>query len=223
MTDNAYLGTAYAAKESSYYGGARHDYVDMLPVDHSTRILELGCGDGATGALALSEGKCGEYIGIEMFAPMAREAEKRLTRVHVGNVDEVDLPYPPGHFDVLIMSEVVEHLVDPETTLRRLVALVRRGGRIMASSPNIAHWRIIKELVAGRFTYTDAGAMDRTHLRWFTPQSYAALFEKVGVQVERVGPLGSLTGKQKLVAALLGGREHLFHYQINLLGRRAAS
>lgn len=222
MTQNAYLGTAYAAKDSSYFGGARADYVAILPADPDARILELGCGDGATGALALREGKCGEYVGIEMFAPMASRAEQRLTRVHVGNVDEIELPYPPGHFDALIMSEVMEHLVDPEATLRRLVALVKPGGSVMASSPNVSHWRIIKELVTGHFSYAEAGPMDRTHLRWFTPQSYAAMFEGAGVTVETVGPLGPLAGKSRLIGALLGSRfRHLLYYQISLIGRRA--
>jgi 2-polyprenyl-3-methyl-5-hydroxy-6-metoxy-1,4-benzoquinol methylase len=141
--------------------------------------------------------------------------------VHVGNVDEIDLPYPPSQFDALIMSEVVEHLVDPEATLRRLVALVRPGGRIMASSPNVAHWRIVKALVAGRFDYVDAGPMDRTHLRWFTPQSYADMFERAGVVVDTVGPLGPLAGRQRLIGALLGARlRHLLYYQISLIGHR---
>lgn len=224
MTEHAYLGDAYAAKDNSYFGGARADYVGMMPVNPSARILELGCGDGATGALALREGKCREYVGIEMFAPIAHRAEERLTRVHIGNVDEIELPYSPGYFDALIMSEVMEHLVDPEATLRRLVALVRPGGQVMASSPNVAHWRIIKELVVGRFVYTEAGPMDRTHLRWFTPQSYAAMFEKAGVQVEKVGPLGPLVGKQRFISALLGPRlRHMLYYQISLAGRRVES
>lgn len=222
MTEHAYLGVAYAAKDDSYFGGARADYVGILPPDPRARILELGCGDGATGALALREGKCSEYVGIEMFAPMARRAEERLTRVHAGNVDEIDLPYAPGYFDALIMSEVMEHLVDPDATLRRLVALVRPGGLIMASSPNVAHWRIVKALLVGRFDYTDAGPMDRTHLRWFTPRSYAAMFEGAGVTVDRVGPLGPLAGRQRLLGALLGPRlRHLLYYQISLVGRRA--
>jgi 2-polyprenyl-3-methyl-5-hydroxy-6-metoxy-1,4-benzoquinol methylase len=221
MNDNAYLASAYAAKDGAYFGGARTDYVARLPVNPQACIVELGCGDGATGALALREGKCREYVGIEMFEPAARTARTRLTTVHVGNVDEVCLPYKEGYFDALIMSEVLEHLVDPQATLNRLARLVKPGGYVMGSSPNIAHWRIVKDLISGRFDYTETGAMDRTHLRWFTPTSYAELFEKAGIGVVQVGPLAPLAGRQRLLGTLLGSRlRHLLYYQINVIGRR---
>ncbi len=220
MTDQTYLGTAYAAKDASYFGGARADYVSRLPSDSKARILELGCGDGATVALALQQEKCCEYVGIEMFRPMAEIAADRISKVHVGNVDEVDLPYDANYFDALIMSEVLEHLIDPETTLKRLVRLVRPGGMIFASSPNIAHWRIIRSLIDGKFEYTESGAMDRTHLKWFTPSSYARMFRNSGVAVEYVGPISPLKGRQRIFAKFLTSKfEHMIYYQINLIGR----
>lgn len=68
------LAEDYANKPATYYVTPRDDYVDMLPRNPGASILELGCADGATGRAALSRGKCGRYVGIEMFEPMAREA-----------------------------------------------------------------------------------------------------------------------------------------------------
>ena len=43
---------AYAAKDAAYFSGARADFVSRLPKAPDARILEIGCGTGATGALA---------------------------------------------------------------------------------------------------------------------------------------------------------------------------
>jgi 2-polyprenyl-3-methyl-5-hydroxy-6-metoxy-1,4-benzoquinol methylase len=218
-----YLGDQYAAKDESYYTGARSDYIAALATGPNAAILEIGCGDGATGALALREGKCGSYVGIEMFEPMARRAREALTQVHIGNVETMELPYPPGHFDALIMSEVLEHLVDPEAVVKRLVALLKPGAAVFASSPNIANWRIVRNLLLGRFDPTESGIMDRTHLRWFTPRSFRRMFEKAGIEVIHLEALGA-PRSPGLLRRLLGRRfGHLLWGQINLHGRKRSA
>lgn len=220
--DSAYLASDYATKRDDYFTSARTDYVAELPANPNAAILELGCGNGATGALALAQGKCATYVGIEMFEPAAAEARAVLTQVHVGDVAALDLPYPPATFDALICSEVIEHLVDPEPVLRRLISLLKPGGVIYASSPNVAHWKIVGRLVRGRFDYEDFGAMDRTHLRWFTPRSYRALFEAAGAETLFVRRLAPVRGLKKLLLGLFRPVNHLFWYQIDYRGRRAA-
>jgi 2-polyprenyl-3-methyl-5-hydroxy-6-metoxy-1,4-benzoquinol methylase len=216
---NGYLTREYQDKAEGYFTNARADYVAALPDNPAAAILELGCGAGATGALALREGKCATYVGIEMFEPMALEAEVVLTAVHVGNVETMALPYEPGVFDALICSEVLEHLTDPAPVLRRLVSLLKPGGRVYASSPNIAHWRIVMELLRGRFDYEERGVMDRTHLRWFTPNSFRRLFEDCGVEVDRMAPPGSSYRFRPWLTGL--PMEHLRWRQIDLRGHRA--
>jgi SAM-dependent methyltransferase len=216
----SYLAGDYAAKRDDYFTSARADYVAQLPANPAASILELGCGNGATGALALAGGKCGLYVGIEMFEPAAADARQVLSAVHVGDVAALDLPYPSGTFDALICSEVIEHLVDPEPVLRRLIALLKPGGTIYASSPNVSHWKIVGRLIRGRFDYEDFGAMDRTHLRWFTPRSYRALFEAAGAETIFVKRLAPVRGVKKLLLALAGPFRHLLWYQIDYRGRR---
>lgn len=215
----------YALKPISYYGNPRNDYVDILPDNQNLRILEIGCGNGATGVLALRLKKCVEYVGVEMFASEGAKAKDVLTKIHIGNVESMELPYPPGYFDVLIASEVLEHLVDPYAVVQRLSALVKPGGRIFASSPNISWFGNIIGLIKGKFDYVDEGMMDRTHLRWFTPASFAAMFEAAGVRVDRLAPMDEMTGKnarrKRLVALFFGNRfDHVWWYQINMHGTR---
>ena len=211
---------AYQAKGDAYFANARVDYVDSLPIDPSAAILELGCGDGATGRLALQQQKAGTYVGVEVFEPVATQAKKVLTAVHIGDIESIVLPYEPNTFDVLICSEVLEHLRDPEEVLTRLIKLLRIGGRIYASVPNIAHWRIVLGLIRGRFDYRDFGPMDRTHLQWFTPKTFVEMLVRAGIEVELVQPTGRKTHIKDVLAGLPLG--HLVWSQIDVAGRRTA-
>ena len=77
----------YAVKPASYFSNARADFVDRLPRDGTAEILEIGCGNGATGALALSEGCCKRYVGVELLERVADEAREVLSDVITGNVE----------------------------------------------------------------------------------------------------------------------------------------
>jgi 2-polyprenyl-3-methyl-5-hydroxy-6-metoxy-1,4-benzoquinol methylase len=212
---------AYAAKPHGYFLGARADFISELPVNLQARILEIGCGEGGTGSLALEQRRCGTYCGVELFPSAADKAKDRISEVVVGNIEETDLPWPGEHFDVLILSEILEHLVDPWTVLKKLHPLLKPGARVFASSPNVANYRIIRMLMRGEWNLTDMGLMDRTHLRWFTPRSYRDLFESCGYAVDSVGQVGTLSSKAKVLSLMSFGRlRHLFITQLNLRAHR---
>jgi len=101
------LLAAYNAKEKSYFAGARRDYISELPCDTNVHILEIGCGNDDTGVLAISEGKCVCYCGIEIYCPAAEVARRKITEVIAGDVENIEYPWPSKSFDVLILSEVL--------------------------------------------------------------------------------------------------------------------
>lgn len=219
----SWIGSIYRDKPESYFANARGDIVAALETDAASDVLELGCGAGGTGRAALEAGKAGRYVGIELSPSAAEVAAGHLTEVLVGDVERVDLMQLHGRFDALIISEVLEHLTDPWSTLGRLRGCLRPGGKVYASSPNVAHWKVIRSLVGGQFEYADSGVMDRTHLRWFTPKSYRQLFEAAGFEVLGVTPVTPLSGKSRIIDGLTGGRlQHLFYTQIMLTGRTKA-
>jgi 2-polyprenyl-3-methyl-5-hydroxy-6-metoxy-1,4-benzoquinol methylase len=209
----------YEEKDSSYFDGARPDFVAALPDNADGRIIEIGCANGGTGHLALRHGKCRSYVGIDIMPEAAEAARRRLSKVLVGDVESMDLPFAPETFDALILSEVLEHLIDPWRALDRLTALLKPGGLVFASSPNVAHHSVVRGLLAGRWELAEHGVMDRTHLRWFTPKSFRAMFEGVGVRVAHIGPVAAPGRRARLVSALTGGRlDHLLIRQICLHG-----
>src|SRR5436190_6284405 len=115
-------------------------------------ILELGCSAGALGA-ALKD-RAPEpvtVVGVELDADHAQTAAQRLDRVVVGDAEGfLAGPWPPeAPFDCLIAADVLEHLVDPWSALSRAVALVRPGGTVIVSVPNVLFFgallRVLRE------------------------------------------------------------------------------
>jgi hypothetical protein len=72
-------------------------------------------------------------------------------------------------------------------------------------------------LLRGQWHYHESGIMDATHLRWFTPRSYAMMFDSCGFCVDSISPARPLGFRGRFVNALTLGRlQHLLHPQIYL-------
>lgn len=215
--------TVSKSKPAWYYDTHDHDIVRLLPTGPESAILELGCGSGATGRSALAAGKAGRYVGIEIDKAAAEIAKLSLSETLVGDVATLDFSSFRESFDALIASEVLEHLVDPWSALRKLHACLKPNAIVIASSPNIAHWQIIRGLLRGQFRYTEYGVMDSTHLRWFTPESYRSLFVDSGFVVEDMFPVRKASWKSNLINKITGGRAaYLFMKQIMVIARSGA-
>jgi len=211
------LFAAYDAKEERYFTGARRDYIAELPNNAKSCILEIGCGNGDTGALAISNGKCACYCGIERYGPAAEAAKSKITEVITGDVENVKLPWPSQSFDAFILSEVLEHLVDPWAVLRNLRPLMKPDALVFASTPNISHYSIVLMLLRGEWRLADKGTMDRTHLRWCTPKTFRELFESCGYHVNQVRPVSPPGPKARIASFVLGkSHEYLLWRQIDL-------
>jgi 2-polyprenyl-3-methyl-5-hydroxy-6-metoxy-1,4-benzoquinol methylase len=209
----------YADKNDQYFEGLRADMIADLPLNPGARILEIGCGLGATGEACLATGRAGYYCGVELDRKAAAVAAKRITQVHCGNVEQIDPAVLGGDYDALIMSEVLEHLFDPWGVVAALVPKLRPGALVFASSPNVSHKNVVRALLKGRFDYQAVGVMDRTHVRWFTPATYREMFEQAGLETLAVGPLAPVGRRAVAINAITGGRfAHLFVEQIMYRG-----
>jgi 2-polyprenyl-3-methyl-5-hydroxy-6-metoxy-1,4-benzoquinol methylase len=210
----------YSTKTPEYFLGARVDFVSRLPINYTAKILEIGCSSGGTGALALSEGKCGSYTGIDIMPQAVEIAKTKLSKVILTDLDTNFPNIEHQQFDALIASEIFEHLRDPWTVLAKLMPLLKPGAIVLASSPNIAHKNVINNLKKGDFNYEDMGVMDRTHLRWFTPNSFQELFSDAGLIVTDLFPISPLKIRHKLIAKFLPNGQKTFWRQICIEARK---
>jgi len=178
----------YLHSFADYYEHARPELQALIPRE-ARRVLDVGCGAGALGA-ALKRRGAVEVVGVEADHEAAEAAKTILDRVHLGDVEALELPYGPGTFDCVILADILEHLRDPWGLLRRLVPLLRARGRLIASLPNVRHWSVVRGLLEGEWTYLPAGILDRGHLRFFTLASGRTLLEAAGLAVVEVHPVG---------------------------------
>jgi SAM-dependent methyltransferase len=146
-----------------YYGEPREDVLPLLP-SGCRDVLEIGCGRGVTGKLVQDRLGC-RVTGVELNPVVARAASEVLHRVIPGDVMNVDLP---DGFDALVALELFEHLTDQEAFLEKARHLVRPGGRIVLSVPNVGHYSIVEDLLKGRWDYLPIGLLCYTHYRFFT-------------------------------------------------------
>lgn len=169
------------------YESARQDVLALIPLT-VRNVLEIGCSAGALGA-ALRARQPSVVLGIELDAHYAAEASSRLNRVVMSDADAFATGEPPPEapFDCLICADVLEHLVDPWTTLDRLVAFLSPGATVVVSLPNVLwHVALLRLLRRRVWPREDQGVFDRTHLRWFSLDDGSALLTDSGLAVTQV-------------------------------------
>ena len=175
-----------------YYARINPDLLARIPLNAKC-VLEVGCGVGALGAAFLTRAPSAQYLGIELDNSAAESARSMLSDVLVANVErlgdaDLDRFIDGRKIDSLVFGDVLEHLVDPLATLRRLVGRLEPGGAAIACIPNIGHWSILDRLLQGKWSYEDEGLLDRTHLRFFTFESACTLFRDAGLVVTKAAP-----------------------------------
>jgi len=120
------------------------DY-DRLGVMGGTKVIDVGCGAGRHSYEAYRRGA--DVIAFDQNAEELAEVDTMLqamgaegeapesakAQVVVG--DALALPYPDGTFDVVIASEILEHVPDDETAIAELVRVLRPGGSLAVTVP----------------------------------------------------------------------------------------
>lgn len=167
---------------------------------HDKKVLEVGPAAGYVSEVL--QGRGCTVTGIELDGDAAKLAERFCERMIVGNVEELDFQQTFGdeRFDVAMFGDVLEHLVDPQRVLERVRAILKPGGFVVASVPNIAHASIRLALIRGEFRYTPLGLLDKTHLRFYTRDTLGDLFRDAGytIRVWRRVQLGAFGTEQEL-------------------------
>lgn len=178
------------ANTSKYFSTIRDELIQEIPVG-SGSILEIGCGEGDTGAKLKELGRARWIAGVELSEHAAQKAREKLDFVISGNIEHMELPFKSGQFDVLLLGDVLEHLIDPWRQLNRLVDYLAVNGKVVASIPNVRNWRVLLPLLFwGKWVYRADGILDRTHLRFFTRSSIIMMFNENGLRIAKIVPLG---------------------------------
>jgi len=167
---------------SSHIYGTHAKVIQLIGNDK--RVLDIGCTTGYI-ARKLTGNGC-TVVGIEYHRDAAREAATICEKVYVGDATTVIEEVTEMDFDILLLADVLEHLVEPRVLLIKSRSLLAKDGSMIISVPNIAHWKIRVKLLFGRFDYEKYGILDESHLRFFTLRTFRKLVLDAGLTIEHV-------------------------------------
>lgn len=196
----ARLGTVKTAETSL------HHYIKSLPLDPGGKLLDIGGDNG--NAIAESHSKRG--IAATCIDKADGPSENGALRYSVDLDGTWSEQFPIEKYDLAFALDAIEHLRSPEAAARQLFECLKSGGKLYASTGNVAYLPLRFMFLVGFFNYGRRGILDSTHCRLFTLGSFRRLFRNAGFRVDEVlgfGPplrdLGRSTGSFYFIWHLL--------------------
>ena len=160
------------------------DLLKLLPIN-SKRVVEVGCSSGALAREYKKINPSCHYTGIEISSEYAALAARHCDAVLSLDIESADENFIGSNLaaDIWIFGDTLEHLKDPWLLLQKIRQSISTEGCVVACIPNVQHWSVQARLSCGQFRYEDSGLLDKTHLRWFTRQTIAEMFDVTGFQI----------------------------------------
>ncbi|WP_415950577.1 class I SAM-dependent methyltransferase [Streptomyces sp. KLOTTS4A1] len=159
-------------------------------------VLDIGCGDGSAARTAAPVLAGHRVIGVDWSQDALRRARSLMSDVVRGELTDGGLPLADNCADAVLFSEVIEHLVDPDAALDELRRVLRPGGHLMLSTPNLAAWYNRALLLAGvqpvfsevslRGIHGRPGKEVVGHLRLYTARALREFLTASGFEVVRM-------------------------------------
>jgi len=201
---------------------ANADLLERIPLTAQT-VLDVGCNGGALGMAYRRFNPRALLLGIEPDPTAAELASRRLDQVAAVDVERDQLPFDlDGPIDCIIYGDVLEHLRDPWTVLRRHAEALSDDGIMVICVPNVHHWSFADRLLRGTWKYEPHGLLDETHLRWFSLDSMREGLEAAGLLPHDVSPRVFDGEKAKQFAAAIAPALHNLGVDPATYAQRAA-
>jgi len=157
-----------------------HVIASLIPP--GSRVLDLGCGDGALLALLRDERGCTGY-GIELDDAKVMACVARGVNVIQHNLEEGLSIFDDNSFDVVLQLDTLQHLRNTEAMLRETARIGRIG---LVSFPNFAHWPHRLSVLRGRMPVSRSLPYqwyDTPNIRVATFADFEILARKNGLRI----------------------------------------
>ena len=154
-------------------------------VGKNKRVLELGCGPGSITKILATESQCC-VTGMELDSEAISKVTPYCENIFKADLNTSEWPtlLPKGElYDVIVAADVLEHLYDPWSALKKTVQFLKPDGYIVISLPHVGHAAVMSCLIDGDFEYRDWGLLDRTHIRFFGLKNIQDLFVRSGLKI----------------------------------------
>lgn len=177
----------YDKKGVAYYSNVRHDLLQLIDdKSQNLKVLEIGAAYGETLFFMKSKGIASEVVGVELFEDHNnRNNYKPLDNFIFGNIEDINLTQYENYFDLILLADVLEHLIEPKKVLDKIKKYLSLNGKVIISMPNIRHYSAVKKIfLQGNFQYEESGIFDYTHMRFYCRKNIRQLLESSGYKIE---------------------------------------
>ncbi|MEO0560841.1 MAG: methionine biosynthesis protein MetW [Chloroflexota bacterium] len=162
------------------------------------RVLDLGVGDGALLRYVIDHAGVEGY-GLDISEKAVAFCQSQGLNVQQADVNEPLDTYFDAPFDYVVLSEIIEHIPDPERLLNDLRPHVRKG--IIVSVPNTGFHQHRLRLLFGRFP-VQWMVTPGEHLRYWTHADFLWWADQIGFEVMRAVPYEGTPGLKEVAPGL---------------------
>lgn len=155
-----------------------------------TRILDLGCGDGKVTKLYLEKGT---VAGVDVSETALKMARQRGIATKFHDLNNLPLPFEKNSFETVILTDVIEHLLDPLGILKESLRILAKGGKVILTVPNFARFHNRLRMFWGDpldILHWEKYGDELEHLHWFTKGKLKHLLTLAGFTRIRFIPTG---------------------------------
>lgn len=184
----------------------RKSNLSLLEKEPDANFLDCGCNDGEFTLKVAERIGTKNIHGIDMVPMNLDEAKAKLIEFHQGNLNE-KIPFEEGTFDVVHANQVIEHLANTDIFIKEAYRILKPGGYLIISTPNLASLHNILYLLVGKQPYWShvsdevyvgtwhptystkrariSDTPEPAHRRLFTARALKELLEYYGFEVEK--------------------------------------
>jgi 2-polyprenyl-3-methyl-5-hydroxy-6-metoxy-1,4-benzoquinol methylase len=160
----------------------------MNYINSDAVVLDVGCACGDLGII-LKQYRNSILYGLEYNHDSCVVAKNTgvyedVVQFDLDTLTEDNFKEYRAKFDFIVCNDILEHLRNPENTIKILKTYLKPDGMLIASIPNVAHASIKSNLLLNDFTYTPVGLLDETHIHLFTYKSIATMLASAGFLIQ---------------------------------------
>ena len=175
------------ASEGGWFRNETGELIEGFPITAADVVLDVGCGDGGNIYFAGQQGAHVAFIDVEpeRVAETERRARTSQARDVIPIVSDCNpIPLPDGYASVVICTEVLEHVPDPERLVAELVRVGGPGARYLISVPDPVAESVQRKLAPASFF------REPNHIRTFERDAFMQLLMRHGLLIERMHGYG---------------------------------
>jgi len=150
-------------------------------LEPGSRVLDLGGGDGHLGEILTTE-KHSQVTVLDLSEVAIALAKKRGLEARIGNLED-KLPFADNTYDVVILSEVLEHLVNSENVIKEAMRVCKK--MVIGSVPNTGYFKYRWQLLTGHFPKQWL-VSPTEHLRFWTIVDFKKMIADLNLKINKL-------------------------------------